>query len=51
MEMSHWGRERAKIWRKRLGIGVVTILIVHVTLSALLFMSMRQPEILCELVF
>ena len=42
MEMSHWGRERAKIWRKRLGFGVVAFLIVHVTLSALLFMSMRQ---------
>jgi hypothetical protein len=42
MEMSYWSGERAKTWRKWLGVGAVAILIVHATLSALLFMSMKQ---------
>ena len=42
METSYWGRERARTWRKWLGVGVVAILILHATLSAVLFLAMKQ---------
>jgi len=42
MRMSHWVGERTKNWRKWLRVGVVAILIVHATLSATLFIAMKQ---------
>ena len=40
--MSYWGGEKARTWRKWLGVGVVAILILHATLSAVLFLAMKQ---------
>ncbi|MGH9426579.1 MAG: hypothetical protein ACRD2L_09810 [Terriglobia bacterium] len=40
--MSHWGEDSAKRWRKWLSVGVVAMLIVYATLSAALFIAMKQ---------
>jgi hypothetical protein len=43
--MIHWGGERAKRWRKWLSVGVVGMLSVYATLSAMLFIAMKQSPL------
>jgi hypothetical protein len=45
MGVSHWGGERAKRWLKWLSLGVVAMLIAYATLSAVLFIAMKQSPL------